>query len=332
MTRTSQEHWRVTGKAACVALILAACMSGGCLRRMEGDAWQGTTKLRVLTTIVPLHCLAARLGEPHAEVRCLCITNGPHEFQPTVEEARLFNGAEVVIANGLGLEGFLVPMIRGSGRRDLRVIRAAEELAKRGGALIEVPGYEHHGHMHGPGNDPHVWLGLEEAEQLAEIICETLCEMRPENRAFFQQRLGQVRQRLAELRKLAEPLRTTQGAVVTAHDAFRYLGRSVFGPGYEERLLAVRGLHGEELSPVEFTRLVQLCREKNVRVLAVEPGSSPAILARLQESLKENLKLIELDPIETAEPAAEKAFYVAPQWYFERLEGNLRRLCEALLP
>jgi zinc/manganese transport system substrate-binding protein len=311
-----------------VGLALTAGLNG-CLRRLEGDPWEGTRQLRVLTTIVPLHCLAAAIGEPEAEVRCFCITNGPHEFQPTAEEARLLNGADLVIANGLGLEGFLVPMVRGSGRRDLRVLRVAEELGQRGGSLIEVPGYEHHGHVHGPGSDPHVWLGIEEAQQLAQIICDTLCEMRPEHKQVFVERLEQVRKRLDSLKKLAEPLSHTTGALVTAHDAFRYLARSVFGPGYENRVLAVRGLHGEELSPADFTKLVQECRVKKARVLATEPGSQAVILDRLQESLGQKLTVIELDPIETAEPSPHKRFYLSPGWYFERMESNLRKLQEA---
>ncbi|MDW7994331.1 MAG: metal ABC transporter substrate-binding protein [Gemmatales bacterium] len=321
------------GRAVVVILSLAALAGqGGCLRRVEGDAWEGTKKLRVLATIVPWHCLAALVGEPDVEVRCFCITNGPHEFQPTVEEARLLNGADLVIANGLGLEGFLMPMVRSSGRRDLRVVRIAEELAKKGVPLIEVPGYQHHGHYHGPGNDPHVWLGWDEAERAAEMICDVMSEMRPDHKADFALRLEQVRQRFAELRKLAEPLRQTEGALVTAHDAFRYFGRSVFGPDYEQRLLAVRGLHGEELSPREFNNLVKLCQERNVRALAYEPGSSPALLERLQESLKKKLPLIELDPVETAEPYEGRRFYVSADWYFRRMEINMQRLREALLP
>lgn len=314
--------------AAVIAAVIFVVGFTGCLRRLEGDPWDNTTKLRVLTTIVPWHCLAALIAEPEVEVRCLCITNGPHEFQPTAEEARLLNAADLVIANGLGLEGFLVPMIRGSGRRDLRVVRSAEELAKQGGALIEVPGYEHHGHVHGPGADPHIWLGFDEARQVAEIICQHLCEMRPEHKETFKERLSRVQERFENLKQLAQPLRNSSGAVVTAHDAFRYLGRAVFGANYEERLLAVRGLHGEELSPVEFTKLVQLCREKKVRALASEPGSPPTILERLQESLREKLRIIELDPIETAEPDPQKRFYVSPEWYFVRMEMNVKQLRE----
>lgn len=313
-------------------LVLFGLTAGGCVRRLEGDPWGGTTKLRVLVTIVPWHCLTAAIAEPEADVRCLCITNGPHEFQPTAEEARLLNVADLVIANGLGLEGFLVPMLRGSGRKDLPVLRVAEEMSSRGAALIEVPGYEHEGHRHGPGNDPHVWLGLPEAELALEVICERLCQARPEHKELFQQRRDQVRQRLANLRRLAEPLAQSRGALVTAHDAFRYLARSVFGPEYDQRVIPVRGLHGEELAAADFDKLVMECRRKQVRAFATEPRSSPVILHRIQESLGEKLPVIELDPLETAEPDPQRRFYVRPGWYFEVMEKNLRQLQEAFRP
>ncbi len=329
-----QKWWlRILARWLAVGLVVLFNMAaGGCVRRLEGDPWGGTPKLRVLATIVPWHCLAASIAEPEADVRCLCITNGPHEFQPTAEEARLLNSADLVIANGLGLEGFLVPMLRGSGRKDLTVLRVAEELPRRGGKLIEVPGYEHHGHVHGPGNDPHVWLGFQEAELAAEIITEALSQARPQHKEVFQQRCEHVKRRLTALRKQAEPLSRTQGALLTAHDAFRYFGRSVFGADYEQRLLAVRGLHGEELAAADFDKLVIECRRKGVRAFAIEPGSSPVILDRIQESLREKLPVLKLDPIETANPDPQRRYYVSPDWYFEVMENNLQQLLGVFQP
>src|SRR5688500_12428936 len=90
------------GSLAFVSLSWFGCGGGG-----AADPWANTTKPRIVTSIVPLHSFAANVAEPDAEVRCLLITKGPHDFQPTPYDAKLLSSADLFIVNGLKLEGFL---------------------------------------------------------------------------------------------------------------------------------------------------------------------------------------------------------------------------------
>src|SRR5262245_26161892 len=111
----------VVPAVAAVALsVLLGCGSGG-------EVWQ-PNKPRVLTSIVPLHCFTALIAGDDADVRCLLTTKGPHDFQPSAQDARLLSGAQLLISDGLGLEDFLDGLLHNAGNRKLKVVKAGERI------------------------------------------------------------------------------------------------------------------------------------------------------------------------------------------------------------
>src|SRR5262245_10864205 len=86
------------------------------------DPWNGTTKLKVLTTIAPVYCFAAMIGEPDAEVLCLLGSQGPHDYQTSPHEAGLIATADLFIASGHGLEEFLDDTIRNANNPKLKIV------------------------------------------------------------------------------------------------------------------------------------------------------------------------------------------------------------------
>jgi len=300
------------------------------------DPWGGTQKKRILTTIVPLYCFTANIAGDDCEVRCLCVTKGPHHFQPSIQEAQMLQQADLVIANGLGLEGFLDPLLRSSGRRNLTVIRVGETLAKpldpsqsQPGQLIEVPGYKHGDHYHPPGFDPHVWLGIDEAKMQVAAIRDALCRLDPPHATRFTARAEAYLKQLNRLYEHGQKLRETQGGLVTAHDSWRYFARAFFGPHYMDRLLAIQGLQGEEISAGEIKGLVAACVAKKVRVIATEPQYPRSTAETLAKSLSPSPLIIALDTLETAEQRPGAAYQLDPDWYVKRMEENLARLLAA---
>jgi ABC-type Zn uptake system ZnuABC Zn-binding protein ZnuA len=320
-----------------IALLLPfAVLIPSCTTKPE-DPWGGTKKKKVLVTIVPLYCFTAHIAGDHCEVRCLCITKGPHHFQPSIQEAQLLHQADLVIANGLGLEGFLDPMVRGSGRKDLTVVRVGDAIAKpadaagsQPGQLIEVPGYRHGDHYHPPGFDPHVWLGAEEAMIQVGAILDALCRLDAAHAADYRARAEEYLVQLRSLREQGKKLAQTEGGLATAHDSWRYFARSFFGPKYMDRLIAIQGLQGEEISAQELPKLVLDCRNKNVRVIATEPQYPRSTAESLQRSLTPPPRIIPLDTLETAELLGGTAYKLDRDWYVKKMTENLERLEKAL--
>jgi ABC-type Zn uptake system ZnuABC Zn-binding protein ZnuA len=315
--------------ARAVVCLAAALLpfAAGCGK--AADPWGGTTKPRVLTSIVPIHCLTACVAEPDAEVRCLLSGTGPHEFQSTPEDARMLSTADLFIVNGLGLEEFLHNLVRSAGNRKLKVVETAERIPPAD--RIEAEGLPH---FHGDklvvhkGTDPHVWLGVAEAKKQVEAIRDALKEVDPAHAAGYDQRAADVLARLDRLQAGAKDIRVP-GGLATFHDSFRYFGRSFNIPIAG----TIRGVKAEEISVAELTRQAAEFRAKGVRLISVEPQYPRKVAESLAEAMgRDKVRLVELDPIETGPNAGDRNHYVDKNYYFERMEANLANLRRATQP
>ncbi len=314
-----------TGAAAVggTALTYMGCKSGG------GDPWNGTTKKRILTSIVPIHCFAAHIAEPDAEVRCLLTTTGPHHFIHGPQDAKLVSSADAFIVNGIQLESFLDPLIRSSGNQRLRVVRAGDAIPvpKPGrdgpGTLIATKAFKHGDHMHPAGHDPHVWLGIAEAQLMVDAIRAELARLDPGHADNYRQRAAAFNKELEALYRHGEGLKGL--AIVTFHDSFRYFGRC-FGVTIAT---TIRGQRGEDIAQAKLNEEMDKLRRDKVRIIGVEPQYSPAIAETLARDLdpEGRVRIVQLDPLETAPSLRD--YYVDKSYYATKMKENIDRLLEA---
>ncbi|MFM7102598.1 MAG: metal ABC transporter substrate-binding protein, partial [Verrucomicrobiota bacterium] len=114
-----------------LAFLLAGC---GLLRATaggpDGAVPEAGRRLRVLTTIPPLHSWTAQVAGDLAEVENLLPGNvGPHEFQFRPRDLEKLRRADLIIANGLGLEAWLEKAIHNNARQAAqRVVRTSAGL------------------------------------------------------------------------------------------------------------------------------------------------------------------------------------------------------------
>jgi zinc transport system substrate-binding protein len=312
------------GLLASLALALGAAGCGG-----EGaDPWGPKTgKKRVVASIVPLHCFAAQIAGDDADVRCLLTTKGPHDFHPSAHDARLIAGADLFLINGLGLEEFLEALIRSAGNRRILVVKTGERIPP--GLLKQADGTPHY---HGDklvshrGTDPHVWLGVPQACYQIEAIRDALCQLDPQHAEGYRRRAEALTQRLKQLQQQNRDLPDLGGGLVTFHHSFQYFGES-FGIPIAG---AIRGLRGELIGEAELIQQAAEFRKKDVRLIGVEPQYPRHVAENLARSIGPAVQVIELDPIETGPQAADREFYVDPEWYFQRLQQNLDNIRQAL--
>jgi zinc transport system substrate-binding protein len=306
-----------------VALLMAAAVFAplGCQR--TPDPWQGSTRLRVVASIAPLYCFTAQIAEPDADVLCLLSAKGPHDFQPTTHDAKLLGTADVLIVNGLGLEEFLDKVVAQSGNRMLKVVKAGEAIPKD--QLLEAEGVPHY---HGTqlvvhrGTDPHVWLGTAESKLMVDAIAMALGEKAPAQAAAFRTRAEAVKQKLDRLAAQGKELKL-DGGLVTFHDSFRYFGRS-FGIPIAG---VIRGVRGEEAAASQIVEQAREFRAKDVRLIGVEPQYPRRVAESLAREIgPERVRIIELDPLETAPLVDGHAHKVDRDWYFKQMERNLQNL------
>jgi ABC-type Zn uptake system ZnuABC Zn-binding protein ZnuA len=310
---------------AAFALLLVGC-SGN--HSAVNSPWKGTSKLKILTTIVPLYCLTANIAGDDAEVFCLMTVHGPHDFQPTEEDTRLLSEADLFIANGLGLEDFLDGMLKNADNKRLKVVRAGNYIPVE--MRIHADGKPHY---HGDklvthtGADPHVWLGVDEAKYMVDGIASALADRDATHAEGYQKRASETKQRLDKLQEFAKSIPQDKGGLVTFHDSFRYFGRSLH-INIAGTIRDVRGEH--DISPAALREQAEEFKRKGVRVIGVEPQYPRGIAQNLAKEIDPaKTRLIDLDPLETGHALPGEPYRLDKNYYFNKMQENLLHLRDA---
>jgi ABC-type Zn uptake system ZnuABC Zn-binding protein ZnuA len=180
--------------------------------------------------------------------------------------------ADILVAVGRDLEiGWLPPLIQQSRNAKVQVGGSGYVDASLKARILEIPQGQitrAEGDVHPLGN-PHYWLDPENGKLVAKEIADKLSQLRPGDRAFFEQRLTDFTARVAEAEKRWEstmaPYKGTK--VVTYHRSF---------PNFAERFgLDVIGYveprPGIPPSPQHTLDLINDMKRQNVKLVLVEP-------------------------------------------------------------
>ena len=261
--------------------------------------------LRVVTSFYPVYVAALNVTAdvPGVEVHNLtsphigCL----HDYQLTAGDVRQLADADLLLANGAGMETFLGKVKEQS--PSLRVVEASEGIPLMDG-------------------NPHVWVSFEGASRQVDNIAEALALAAPEKADAFRANAATYKAALAALdEKMKSSLAPYAGTpIVTFHEAFPYFARD-----YKLDLVGVIAREpGTEPSARELADTIGLVRERKVKALFAEPqfpDKSAQVISR-----ETGVKVHELDPVVTgpSEPSeARRAFLRA-------MEKNLGVLQEAL--
>lgn len=226
MDQTCRAHGR---HAVLLTALLAILTLAGC-RAVDQPA---DDRPRVLATIGMIGDLARRIAGDAAVVETLMGPGvDPHLFKASASDVTRLSAADIILYNGLFLEGKLVEVLKKmppTGKR--QVVQVTAAIAKD--RLIAPTGENAH-------HDPHVWNDVPLWAETIAPIEAALAKRLPAEKERFAARAAALRRELneldvwvkAEIAKIPESRRV----LVTAHDAFEYFGRR-YG-------LEVRGLQG----------------------------------------------------------------------------------------
>lgn len=264
---------RLTRRLA-VAGLLSAPFAPGLVR-----AQTPAGKLPVVATFSILGDLVGAVGGEHVAVQVLVGPDGDaHSFAPTPAAGRTLAGAKLVVANGLGFEGWMTRLIRSSGTRAERVIAATGVTA-----LKAEGGHSHdhgHGHDHG-AEDPHAWQAVANVKIYVANIAAALAKVDPQHSAAYQANAASYVTTLEALdREIREAIAAVPQArrrLLTTHDAFQYYAKA-----YGVEFLAVRGVSADaEPSARQVAALVRQIRQRQVTALFMENISDPRTIERI---------------------------------------------------
>src|SRR3989441_12948944 len=253
-------------KTRSFVVVLAAFLAG---------AWpvSGQGKLNVVTATEDLAAIAREVGGDSITVESIARGyQDPHFVEAKPSFILKLQKADLLIVVGRELEiGWLPPLIQQS--RNGKIQPGAEGYldASLTSQILEIPSgniTRAMGDVHPFGN-PHYWTDPENGKRIAKAIAEKLEQFRPNDRAYFEQRLADFTTRLdaAEKRWLAmmAPYKGTKMA--TYHRSF---------PNFAERFgLDIMGYvdprPGIPPSPQHTLDLINEMKRQNVKIVLVEP-------------------------------------------------------------
>jgi len=250
----------------------------------------------------------------------------PHDYAMTPNDRRRLAKADVLVMNGLGLEGFLG---YGAKRQSLlkpgaSVVIAAQDLSGILPAEVSSCGHSHSGH----GKDacsanPHIFAAPSMMAQMARsIVSQLSTSLDAANADRYRANGADIVSRLealaAECRRSGEKLKAR--AVIAQHNIFDYLARDM-GLNVEAH---IQPHDGHEPSARAMLDLVRLIRSKNVAAVITEP-QYPARTGRTLAA-ETGIPCISLDPAANGPEHLDHPL----DWYEKTMRANLRTLEQAL--
>ncbi len=230
-------------------------------------------KLNVVTTTEDLASIAREVGGDRVAVESIARGyQDPHFVEAKPSFILRLQRADLLIVVGRDLEiGWLPPLINQSRNAKVQPGAAGYLDASLQARILDLPTGQvtrAMGDVHPLGN-PHYWLDPENGTIIAKSIAAKLGELRPNDRALFDQRLNDFTTRLdaAEKRWLAELAPYRGAKVVTYHRSYSNLADR-FGleiVGY------VEPRPGIPPTPQHTLELIADMKRQNVKVVLVEP-------------------------------------------------------------
>ncbi len=252
---------------------VAACQKGR-------EPAQEEKKLRVVTTLFPLYDFVRTIGGDRVDARLLLPPGvEPHNFEPRPEDVVLLNKADIFVYTNRYMEPWAANILKGIPNKGLEVVDASAGVTfipASGEEEHEGHGAGEHGHHHGEGMDPHVWLSIPNAEKMVENITAALVRKDPAGSDSYRKNAAAYRTRLDELdNRFKEGLSGCRQHLFLhgGHSAFGYLSQR-YGLTY---VSAFAVSADAEPTPRKLMELVNLMRKNSLKYIFYEELLSPRV-------------------------------------------------------
>ncbi len=231
-------------------------------------------QLKITTTTGMIADLAQNIGGQYVEVTTLMGSGvDPHLYKATQGDLRRLSRADIVLYNGLHLEGKMQDIFEKMGRS--KPVFAIS-------SLIPKTQLQQHGHF----PDPHIWFDLSLWQQAGQRVLQILQQQDPENKQAYADNaepyLNEMLQLHQWIKSQVESIPQAQRILITAHDAFGYFGRA-YG-------MQVEGLQGistvSEFGLQDIKQLKDIIVKNRIKAVFVESSVSPRFIQSLVAGVK----------------------------------------------
>ena len=302
-----QNHARLLAIFSVGALALFTACGGSSDSTGSTDSADSTVAGRpsIVVTYSILGAVVSEVVGDAADVKIL-MPNGidPHEWEPSAKDIEALTNADLIVSNGLDLEGNVMEAIEDAESNGVAVFHAtdhveviefgagghdhAEEETHAEDEIVtaesvvgtEAKAEDEHGDEHGDG-DPHFWTSPVEMAAVVLSLGEALSDLGidvGDRAAMAAERLTNLDQ---EVSKIVESIPADQRILITGHESLGY-----FAHQYEFEVVGavIPSLSSEaEASAGELAELKAVIEAEGVTVIFTELGTSPDVVAALAD-------------------------------------------------
>lgn len=301
---------RARSIAAFAATALALAVLSGCAPAAQRERPQVQVTTNILGDVV------AELAGDEIDVTTLMAPGAdPHSFELSARQAAELRSADLIVANGLGLEEGLGQHVAAAADEGVPVFEA--------GAAVEVLPY-----AEGAGDDPHFWTDPAQMIRVVDALTPLLADLAADARGAERVRASAADYR-ADLAALDEDMSAafsvippSQRALVTNHHVFRYLARR-----FDFDVLGAAIPSGTTLaapSAADLRDLVTAIDAAGVRTIFAESSQPDRLMQVLAEEAHREVAVVEL-LTESLAPRGEEG-----DTYLTMMRTNATRLADGL--
>ena len=299
-------------KKMLVLLLALMVFLSGCGKQVHTT--ENSEKLQVVTSFYPIYLLAqaATEGAQELELRNMAQpqTGCLHDYELTISDMKLLEGADVLIINGGGMEGFLEQAVERYPELTIVDTSAGIELLEEAhhhhGEEAEADDHEGHDHE---GN-PHIWLSPEKAAHQVEAIAHALSELDQADAECFAANAERFREKAHVLQGKAHDIGIPEGEFAAVfHEGFAYLAELF----HMENVFGIFADDYEMPSAKELAEGADEAKDHGIRFFLTAADGGQIYAETIAAELDE--EVIILDPLTTAD--AENRSYL------ERMEKNI---------
>lgn len=259
-----------------VLFLLTAPLLFACGDRGAG-APADSGKLKIVATTGMIADLASHLAGDLAKVEALMGPGvDPHLYKASESDVRRLAEADLVLYNGLFLEGKMGDILGKLGK-ERPVVAVAENIPED--RLRRPPEFSGH-------PDPHVWFDVSLWALTVPVVTDALVKALPAHEAALRANAATLSAELAELDAWAaervKEIPEQQRVLVTAHDAFGYFGRR-----YGLEVYGIQGISTlSEAGLGDVERVVGVVVERKIPAIFVESSVPQRTIESVQAAVR----------------------------------------------
>ncbi|GGD63236.1 metal ABC transporter substrate-binding protein [Microbacterium murale] len=303
----------MSGISRATTALLAVAAAAGVL---AGCAPSAADRPSVYVTTNILGDVVSEIAGAHLDVVTLMAPGAdPHSFELSAQQAAGLRDAELIVANGLGLEEGLAQHVGAAADEGVPVVEAGDH--------VEVLEY-----AEGAGPDPHFWTDPEQMILVVDALAPTLAEIAGDAGDDVLAAAAAYREELSALDEhmttALSKIPAEHRALVTNHHVFGYLARR-----YDVALLGAAIPGGTTLaapSPADLQELVDAIDEAGVRTIFAESSQPDRLVQVLAEEADREVAVVELIT-ESLAPPGEPG-----DTYLDMMHVNTERIAKGLSP